>query len=163
MIYEFTIEEKSKTVIPVRANTPDEAQKIFNAWYEKHDNDPTDSTVADLLDNGYDGRTFIRSEGISEIGYPMGAVMLPEESPTPKEPLYDLHIRFADGSKSIALKDRTLQQIGMELSAWGEKYYLFPDGNDGELVYSPLFKFDHQTFNVYAALKDKSETWFEME
>lgn len=169
MIYEFKIEEKSTATIPVRADNPDEAQKIFNEWYEKHENDPTDSTITDLLDNGYDGRTFTRSEGIDEANYLSGAVMLPEEQPTPEEPRYILHIRFGDGSKPIELI-RTLQQIGMELLAFGEKYYLFPDPNASNILTTfatydahkcKTIKTEH--FWIYAVLKDKEETWFEME
>lgn len=164
MIYDFTIKETSKTVVPVRAKNPDEAQKIFTTWYEKHDGDPTDSTITDLLDNGYEGREIIRSVGMSEEKYPIHAVMLPEESPTPVEPRYTLHIRFADGSKPVTLTDRTLQQIGQELSAWGEKYYLFPDAGEGWLMCKKNEKETaDSSFWIYAALKDKEETWFEME
>lgn len=170
MIYEFKIEEKSTTTIPVRADNPDKAQKIFNEWYEKHENDPTDSTITDLLDNGYDGRSFTRSAGIDETNYPAGAVMLPEESPMPKEQEYILHIRFSDGSEPITRMNCTLQRIGMELSAWGEKYYLYPDPNASNMLttfatYDVLkcetVRIEH--FWIYAVLKDKEETWFEME
>ena len=155
MIFDFTIKETSKTTISVRADTPDDAQKLFMKWYDKHTDDPTDTTIDDLLDDGYDGREIIRSVGKTEDHYPVGAIMLPEESNTPVEPKYTLHIRFADGSDPLSLNNRTLAQIGMELVSWGDKYYLFPEEN------SDFAK--ESTIAIYAVLKDKEETWFEME
>ena len=58
MIYFFTITETSKAAIPVRAKNPDEAQRIFTEWYKKHDESPMDTTITELLDNGYDGRRY---------------------------------------------------------------------------------------------------------
>lgn len=164
MIYDFTIKESSKAVVPVKAANPDEAQRIFTEWYEKHDADPTDSTITDLLDNGWDGREIIRSVGKSEKNYPIHAIMLPEEQDKPVEPTYELHIRFADGSKPVTLTKRTLRQIGQELSAWGDKYYLFPDAGEGWLMCKKNEKETADScFWIYAVLKDKEETWFEME
>ena len=119
------------------------------------------------MDNGYDGRTFTRSAAIEEFGYPKHAIMLPEESPTPIEIKYDFYIRFADGSNPIKLSERTLQQIGMELSAWGDKYYLYPDPENGNVIHDLIWDKDNKSMppsvRVYAVLKDKEETWFEME
>lgn len=154
MIYEFTIEELKRAVIPVRAKSPDEAQKIFDQWYHQHtDKEPQDSTILDLLDNGYEGRGLHRSAGIPEDEYNCGNVMLPEEKDEPEEPCYKMHIRFADGSQSFLAEDQTLVDISRIISDFGQKYYLFPDGD--------LMSNSNRYFWLYAVLKDKPETWYE--
>ena len=159
MIYEFTIKELKKTVIPVRADSPDEAQKTFDQWYHKHaDQEPQDSTILDLLDNGYEGRSLHRSAGIPEKEYDYGKVMLPEEKDTPEEPLYSLHIRFADGSQPYNIGNQKLSDISGLISSYSQKYYLFPDAGDGDLMTQTS---SIRYFWLYAVLKDKSETWYE--
>lgn len=170
MIYEFTIKESSKTVIPVRANNPDKAQKIFSEWYDEHDGDPMDTTIPELLGNGYDGRVITRSAGIPEELWNARiteySVILPEERPKPQEPKYSMHIRFADGRESEDICGKTLREIGMELASLGDKYHLFPDaGDEYGLVTNLVRKHDGdsvQTFWIYAVLKDQEETWCEI-
>ncbi len=165
MIYEFTIEEKCKAIIPVKADTPDEAQKIFDDWYAKHDNESGDSTITDLLDNGYESRLFTRSIGIDEDVYfkmnePLGfgnrSYMLPEEKPTPDHNYYSMYVRFADGRRTEHFTEKTLQQIGRLLDSLGDKYHLISD-------YSNQDPKIHNCFWIYAVLKDKEEQWLEIE
>ena len=167
MIYEFKITEVSRAVVPVRADTPDEAQKIFTEWYQKHEEDPQDSLINDLLDNGYDGRKFERSTGFNEKEYDnkYSTIMLPEEKPVPQEPTFHLHIRFADGSEPVDYPHKTLKEIGQELYAWGDKYHLFPNaGPDASgCLLTEASKDIESCFWIYAVLKDKPETWYEFE
>ena len=159
MIYEFTIKELKKTVIPVRADTPDAAQNIFDKWYRKHANEePQDSTILDLLDNGYEGRSLHRSAGIPEDKYGDGNVMLPEEKDVPEEPLYGLRIRFADGSQPYNVQNQSLADVAGLISSYSQKYYLFPDAEDGHLMIGY-----QRYFWLYAVLKDKPETWYEFD
>lgn len=158
MIYEFTIKELKKTVIPVRADSPDDAQKIFDKWYHKHtDGEPQDSTILDLLDNGYEGRSLHRSAGIPENEYDYGNVMLPEENVVPEEPLYGLRIRFAEGAQYKA-DNQSLASIAGLISSYSQKYYLFPDAGRGGLM-----SYSNRYFWLYAVLKDQPETWYEFE
>lgn len=163
MIYEFKIKEIFQTIIPVKADSPDEAQKIFDKWYEKHDGSPADSTIQDLLDNGYDGREITRSVGIKEDEYD-GDIMLPEEKPKPKEPVYDLYVRFADGTKQFIAHRITLAEYGGYLRDFGAKYHLFPDTKEPVIgILDPEDPAYKGAFSIYAVLKDKEETWYEME
>ena len=167
MIYTFTIRETKKVDIPVRANTPDEAQKIFTQWYQKHSaGEPKDTTIYDLLDNGYEGRDITRSPGIPESDWGSDKVMLPEEGSKPEEPLYNLQVRFADGSELATYKDQTLGSIGTILSSLSDKYYLFPDTSDYDPITGPGYNEPcgyrvNPFFNVYAVLKDEEETWYD--
>lgn len=162
MIYPFTITETNKTTIPVRANSADEAQKIFWSWYEKHENDPEDDLIDTLLENGFDGRKFERFPGkIDEEEYfamhklnPFASgIVLPEEKNEPEEPKFDMHIRFADGSEAWTCIDRTLGEIGLKMAELSSKYYLYPDDtvNSGR----------NHDFWLYAVLKDEKETWYQ--
>lgn len=156
MIYNFEIKEIKKTNISVKANNPSEAQKIFSQWYEKHTaEEPQDTTIYDLLDNGYEGREITRSPGIPESDWDGDKVMLPEENDEPEEPLYNLHVRFADGSASVCYRNQLLSSIGTMFASFGGKYYLIPDPEKEALVVE-------RDFYVYAVLKDEEETWYEL-
>lgn len=156
MIFNFEIKEIKRTNISVKANNPSEAQKIFSQWYEKHTaEEPQDTTIYDLLDNGYEGREITRSPGIPESDW-HDKVMLPEESDEPEEPLYDLHVRFADGSASVCYGNQLLSSIGTIFASLGGKYYLIPDPEKRGLVVG-------EDFYVYAVLKDAKETWYELD
>ncbi len=167
MVYKFTIKEIKRTDIPVRADTPDEAQKIFSQWYEKHTaGEPKDTVIYDLLDNGYEGREITRSPGIPESDWGIDKVMLPEEGSKPEEPLYNLQVRFADGSELKTYKDMTLGSIGVILSSLSHKYYLLSDTNDYDPITGPTYNEArgykiNPFFNVYAVLKDEEETWYD--
>lgn len=153
------IKELKKTVVPVRADNPDDAQKIFDQWYHKHtDAEPQDSTILDLLDNGYEGREISRSAGIPEDEYDGGNVMLPEEGMIPEEPLYGLRIRFADGSQPYNAQNLSLATVAGLISSYSQKYFLFPDGGDGG---NRLMIGYSRYFWLYAVLKDQPETWYE--
>jgi len=165
MIYEFTIEEKAKAVIPVRADSPDEAQKIFDEWYNRHDCAPMDSTITDLLDNGYESRLFTRSHGIDEdIYWKMNegtalanrSTLLPEEQSNPNHNYYSMYVRFADGRKSEHFTEKTLPQIGRLLDSLGEKYILTSDLSTQDQKVQNCFW-------VHASLKDQEEQWLEIE
>lgn len=154
MIYEFKIEEKSSTTISVRAQNPDEAQKIFDAWYQKHEVELDDALVAELLDNGYEGRTFKRSVGMDEESYYPKPVMLPEESAVPQENIMNLQIRFADGSEDYQIRKISFGEIASILNHFERHYHLFPDP---EKAY---WKSKTDMY-IYAVLKDTGETWKE--
>ena len=158
MVYEFKIEEISSTVVPVRADSPDEAQKIFDTWYKKHTEDGSDTTVYDLIDNGYQGRHITRSVGRPDCMYSPDDIMLPEESDQPYEPTYSLHIRFSDGSRDIYKKDLTLGQVGRELTIYGSgKYMLLPDAMNNRIFSEDA----ERNIWIRAVLKDEEETWIE--
>lgn len=164
MVYEFTIEEPRKIRIPVTAKNPDMAQKIFQEWYEKHTNDPDDTLIDEMLDNAYGGRIIHRSEGMDTnsywkiYNYDKCPVKLPEESNIPQPPKYHLHIRFADGNKSIDYPEIDIYGISIQLSNLGMKYYLFPD--HPILSYCDGFS-NNEMIKIYAVLKDKEETYYE--
>lgn len=162
MVYEFSIEEPRKVIIPVTAKNPDMAQKIFQEWYEKHTEDPMDTTIDEMLENAYDGRTIRRSEGMDANDYwrihsyyecPM---QLPEEADEPQPPKYHLHIRFADGGRSVDYPEIDINCIATILSNFGMKYYLYPDTDA-----FPIGIRGEKMINIYAALKDQEETYYE--
>ena len=155
MIYEFKITELSSATIPVRANNPDEAQKIFDDWYRKHEDDLNDGLVAEMLENGYEGRKFERSAGIREENY-IHEVLLPEEEKAPPENFMMLNIRFADGRERYTITNTTMARIVETLAELSKKYYLYPD---------PQLRYwmSENSMNVYAVLKDEEETWFEFD
>lgn len=126
MIYEFKIEEKSSTIVSVRAPNPEEAQTIFDDWYRKHEVELDDALVEELLENGYEGRTFERISGICEENYHK-PVMLPEESPVPQENIMNLQIRFADGSEDYQIRKISFGEIASILNHFEKHYHLFPD------------------------------------
>lgn len=165
MIYEFTVEEISKTVIPIKSDNPDEAQRIFDTWYKDQDNDSGGSVIAELLENGCKSRVFTRSAGIDEDEYlKMNEsmrfgdrhYMLPEEKPLPDHNYYSMYVRFADGRKTEHFTEKTIQQLGRLLDSLGDKYCLISD-------------YSHQDPNIqncfwfYAILKDQEEQWIEIE
>lgn len=160
MIYCFTINELRKAKVNVRTENPDEAQKIFSKWYDKHNDDPLDSTIDEMLEDGYEGRKIIRSIGLTEDVYskfdPLwkNCLMLPEEADEPQEPKIYFHVRFADGSEPIEYKEMTLANIGIQLANLGNKYYLYPDSNI-------MYPISPEAMYFYAALKDQEETYYE--
>ena len=166
MIYEFKITETSSVRIPVRADNPDEAQKIFDEWYHKHEDELNDGYVGELLDNGYDGRKFTRDTGIDANTYfrmyPLTSfpVMLPEEAPKPVEPKFDMHVRFADGSNTWTCVNRTLGEIGMKLAELSSKYILYSDPDKFNASVPDAIP---KIFYIYAVLKDEGETWYEFD
>ena len=157
MVYEFTIEEISKVVVPVRADNADQAQRIFDKWYKEHGDGGSDTTVYDLLDNGYQGRRISRSIGQPEYLYSPDDIMLPEEADEPQEPRYELFIRFADGTEEVHHSGLTLAHVGIELASYGDKYHLFPDAMNHRIFAEDAEK----NIMIYAVLKDQKETWIE--
>ena len=156
MIYEFRITEMSSAVISVRAKTPDEAQKIFDDWYRKHEDELNDGLIAEMLDNGYDGRKFERSAGIDEKTYIHQGVLLPEEENAPPENFMAIFIRFADGQEPYTVTNTTMSHIGELIAEFSKKYYLYPD---------PQFRYwmAENAMHIYAVLKDEEETWYEFD
>lgn len=159
MVYEFSIEEPRKVIIPVTAKNPDMAQKIFQEWYEKHSDD---EMIDEMLENAYDGRTIHRSEGMNANDY-WGIhiynefpVHLPEEAEEPQPPKYHLHVRFADGARSVDYSEIDIYGISMQLANLGMRYYLYPDTDA-----FPVGIKGEKMVNIYAALKDKEETYYE--
>lgn len=161
MIYEFLISENKTAKVNVRANTVSEAQKIFQEWYDKHMSDSKDTLIKDMLDNGYEGLTITRLEGVPDSEFDPRDILLPEEKSEPEEPTYNMSVRFADGSDTMILKDIPLGEVGRHLLILSDKYYLFQDDNYSEraLFNDPLGK----NIWLYAVLKDKSETWHDLE
>ena len=136
MVYDFIIKEEKKTTVPVRANNPEEADRIFDEWYDRHQADSKDTTISDLLDNGYEGITVTRCEGKEESLYNPEDIMLPEEESSPCEKKYSLEVTFADrGGQLYAYPSMTLGEIGCKLADLSQVYYLFPNaGADKRLM-----------------------------
>lgn len=74
MVYEVRVTEKSKTVIPVLAESAEEAQKIFDEWHDEHEDD-----LEDMLENGYEGYEIKVGSPRDLNAYPLDDILLPLE------------------------------------------------------------------------------------
>lgn len=159
MIYEFTMTETKKSTVPVRAYDYQEAEDIFCRWYKKHTEDPTDTTVYDMLDDGAEGIVISSNTGRPEEDYAPGDILLPEESPDPAEPLYNLLIfTVSVYVRTFAFYNLTLQQIGAKMDYYGAKYFLYP-ADPNELIHKDLAQVPNRyaknpTFWIRAVPKD---------
>jgi len=73
-VYEVRVIEKSKTVIPVLAESAEEAQKIFDEWHDEHESD-----LEDMLENGYEGYEIKVGLPRDLNTYPLDDILLPLE------------------------------------------------------------------------------------
>lgn len=74
MVYEVRVTEKSKAVIPVLAESSEEAQKIFDEWHDEHEDD-----LEDMLENGYEGYEIKIGSPRDLNTYPLDDILLPLE------------------------------------------------------------------------------------
>lgn len=74
MVYEVRVTEKSKAVIPVLAESSEEAQKIFDEWHDEHEDD-----LYDMLENGYEGYEIKVGSPRDLNTYPLDDILLPLE------------------------------------------------------------------------------------
>ena len=126
MIYEYELFDVHRCVIPVQADNPEKADKIFKEWVASVDGC---IELANLLDNGYLGRsTLIHTK--SESTYPVDDILLPKEGDRPKfvKPLYNIHIHYENGHKTHKC-ELTLEQMTEYLNTISAEYILFPDPN----------------------------------
>jgi len=74
MVYEVRVTERSKAVIPVLAESAEEAQKIFDEWHDEHESD-----LEDMLENGYEGYEIKVGLPRDLNTYPLDDILLPLE------------------------------------------------------------------------------------
>ena len=117
----------------MKAKSQREADAIFHEWYRKHISDPKDTVVYDLLDEGNKGIEVTRCPGKDDSLYNPEDIMLPEEKNEPWEPVYDLHIKFADEPTNVPayrrdVKDITIADLTSLLFNYSQNgYVIYPD------------------------------------
>lgn len=127
MIYEFEIKETSRAIVPVRADSLGEAHKIFNEWYDKHNENPVDETIDELLANGYDGRAIFIIRTDKEDNYPIQNIMLPEEKSQPEVAKCSIQIRFADQDYIWKFENLSPEDWANKVLELSNDYYLMND------------------------------------
>jgi len=99
MVYDLLVTESSHCVIPVRADSKEDALRIFHEFDYEHSED-----VRDMLENGYDGLTIACSEPKPMENYAPEDILLPREENSPILPTrFSMHVIFEDDNSGVWL------------------------------------------------------------